>query len=276
MTTPDTATIQDQTGSAFLEISKITKGFAHRQRGFQQVLGQISFSITEGEFVAIIGPSGSGKSTLLKMIAGLQTPDEGTIQLAGEPITKPGRRLGVVFQQHVLLPWLSAKQNVLFALQANGDTSRTGAEQEKIAEYWLDQVQLLHSKDLKPGEMSGGMQQRVGIARAFALESDVLLLDEPLGALDALTRRDLQQQLLYLSEHQRRTFILVTHSVDEALLLSDRIFVLSQGPEAQIQHELRVPFARPREQDSVETSEEYLHLRKQLLDSLTNQIKTAR
>src|SRR5699024_12586657 len=108
------------------------------------------------------------------------------------------------------------------------------------------------------------------------LESDVLLLDEPLGALDALTRRDLQQQLLYLSEYQRRTFILVTHNVDEALLLSDQIFVLSQGTEAKIQHKLRVPFSRPREQNSVETSEEYLHLRKQLLDSLTNQIKTAR
>ena len=254
-----------------LTVDAITKGFPHRKRGFQPVLGEISFSVEEGEFVTIIGPSGSGKSTLLKILAGLELPDQGTVSLGGERITRPSRRLGVVFQQHVLLPWLTAKQNVLFALDADGGSGRSAAEKEASAEKWLDLVHLSGAEDLKPGQLSGGMQQRVGIARAFALESEVLLLDEPLGALDALTRHSLQLQLLHLSEQERRTFVLVTHDVDEALMLSDRILVLSQGPEARIQQEIRVPFGRPRDRDAVESSEEYLSLRRELLDSLTSE-----
>ena len=254
-----------------LEISKVTKGFAHRRRGFQQVLGEVSFSVDEGEFISIIGPSGSGKSTLLKLIAGLESPDQGHVRLTDEQIAAPSRRLGVVFQQHVLLPWLTAKQNVLFALQAHGASRRSAAERESLAEHWLGLVQLSEAQDLKPGELSGGMQQRVGIARAFALESEVLLLDEPLGALDALTRHALQLQLLRLSEQQRRTFVLVTHDVDEALLLSDRILVLSHGPQARIQQDLRVPFRRPRDRTAIESSEDYLTLRRELLESLTAQ-----
>ncbi len=258
------------TGSGSLEIANITKGFSLRRNTFHQVLGEISFTVSDGEFVTIIGPSGSGKSTLLKIIAGLEMPDQGTVHLAGQPITAPSRRLGVVFQQHVLLPWLTAKQNVLFALEADGTSTRSAKQRHELADYWLDQVQLLEAQDLKPSQLSGGMQQRVGIARAFALESEVLLMDEPLGALDALTRHDLQQQLVYLSEHESRTFILVTHSVDEALLLSDRVLVLSGGPAARIQQDLRIPFARPRDRQELEPCAEYQKLRQHLLASLTH------
>lgn len=270
MTISDQGAAEARTELPVLEVAQITKGFPHPKRGFDKVLGEISFSVAEGEFVTIIGPSGSGKSTLLKLIAGLETPDEGQISLTGEPITAPSRRLGVVFQQHVLLPWLTAKQNVLFALEAHGRKQSGAAERERLAEHWLDLVHLAGAKDHKPAQLSGGMQQRVGIARAFALESEVLLLDEPLGALDALTRHALQLQLLHLSEQQRRTFVLVTHDVDEALLLSDRILVLAQGPEAQIKQDIRVPFGRPRDREAIEVSEDYLSLRRQLLQSLTS------
>lgn len=255
-----------------LSVEDITKGFPHRKRGFQTVLGETSFTVEEGEFVTIIGPSGSGKSTLLKLLAGLEVPDHGSILLNGEKVTRPSRRLGVVFQQHVLLPWLTAKQNVLFALDANGNDDRSSQEKDDLAEKWLDLVHLSGAKDLKPGQLSGGMQQRVGIARAFALESEVLLLDEPLGALDALTRHSLQLQLMDLCEQEKRTFVLVTHDVDEALLLSDRILVLSHGPGARIQQDIRVPFGRSRDRDAIESSEQYRTLRRALLDSLTSPV----
>ena len=261
---------QKPPGDVALSVEAVTKGFPHRKRGFQPVLGQTSFTVREGEFVTIIGPSGSGNSTLLKLLAGLESPDAGRITLNGEPVTKPSRRLGVVFQQHVLLPWLTARQNVLFALEAAGASPRLAAQRAELADHWLKAVHLSDARDLKPAQLSGGMQQRVGIARAFALESQVLLLDEPLGALDALTRHDLQLQLLQLSEQQRRTFVLVTHDVDEALLLSDRILVLSQGPGAQVLDDVPVPFPRPRDPEAVESSREYFTLRRSLLDSLTS------
>lgn len=258
-----------QTGSPALSVAGISKGFSRRKGGELEVLRDISFDIGAGEFVAFIGPSGSGKSTLLRLLAGLETPDNGRITLTGQPVTEPSRRLGVVFQQHVLLPWLSAKQNVLFALEASGTSSTTAAEREAVANRWLDLVHLGDAGDLKPSQLSGGMAQRVGIARAFALESEVLLLDEPLGALDALTRYSLQLQLLELSEQEKRTFVLVTHDVDEALLLADRIFVLSHGPGANIQTEVAVPFERPRDRDEIEASADYLALRRELHDALT-------
>lgn len=270
MTVTSEATAEPLTAAPALAAVEVTKGFPHRRRGFQRVLGETSFSIREGEFVTIIGPSGSGKSTLLKLLAGLEAPDSGRVELAGEPVTAPSRRLGVVFQQHVLLPWLTAKQNVLFALEAHGGSDRSASERERLAEHWLELVQLSEAKDLKPGQLSGGMQQRVGIARAFALESEVLLMDEPLGALDALTRHTLQLQLLKLSEQEKRTFVLVTHDVDEALLLSDRILVLSQGPEAAVLKDVKVPFPRPRDRDAVESSSDYLALRRELLGLLTS------
>ncbi|UVI36725.1 ABC transporter ATP-binding protein [Brevibacterium spongiae] len=259
-----------------LRLTGISKSFRRPKGGTQQILSDVSCEIGAGEFVAVIGPSGSGKSTLLRILAGLETPDRGQVTLTGQPVTRPSRRMGMVFQQHVLLPWLSAKGNVLFALDAAGGSARSvgtsarsAGEREAIADKWLDRVGLSEAADLKPHQLSGGMAQRVGIARAFALDSEVLLLDEPLGALDALTRYALQQQLLELSEHEKRTFVLVTHDVDEALLLADRILVLSHGPSATIQAELDVPFARPRDRDAIEADPAFLELRRELHHALT-------
>lgn len=252
-----------------VKLAGITKGFPNRKKGFQRIVDTTDVDIQEGEFITIIGPSGCGKSTILKMIAGLEPVDEGAITLEGRPITAPSRELGLVFQQHVLLPWMSARQNVVFALETDPHSSRSRQELESLADEYLDLVNLSHAADQRPAQLSGGMQQRVGIARAFALEPKVMLLDEPLGALDALTRHELQLQLLQLCEQQRRTFIMVTHDVDEALLLSDRILVMGAGPNAEIIHDLTVPFSRPRDVQDVEQDSKYHELRTFLLSSLT-------
>ena len=257
------------TAEPMVKIDAITKGFPHRKKGFQKILGTTSVDIAEGEFVTIIGPSGCGKSTILKMLAGLETADEGTISLDGTPISAPSRQLGIVFQQHVLLPWMSARQNVVFALETEPDSTRSKQELQALADQYLELVNLGHAADRRPSQLSGGMQQRVGIARAFALEPKVMLLDEPLGALDALTRHELQLQLLELCEQQRKTFIMVTHDVDEALLLSDRILVMGSGPEAEIIHDIAVPFERPRNAEQVEQDPKHHELRSFLLGSLT-------
>lgn len=267
--TTDTMAPAAVTTSTAVRIDGITKGFPHRKKGFQQVVGETSVDIGEGEFITIIGPSGCGKSTILKMIAGLETADEGTISLHETPIAAPSRKLGVVFQQHVLLPWMTARQNVIFALETDPNASYSAKEVEAKADKYLDLVHLSHAADRRPGQLSGGMQQRVGIARALALEPDVMLLDEPLGALDALTRHELQRQLLELCEQQQRTVIMVTHDVDEALLLSDRILVMSAGPQAQIIHDLTVPFGRPRTAEAVEQDPRHHELKSFLLNSLT-------
>lgn len=264
------APVQQQTAQTVaLRVDGITKGFPHRKRGFQRVVGTTTIDIVEGEFVAIIGPSGCGKSTILKMMAGLELPDEGEISLHGNPVTAPSRQLGMVFQQHVLLPWMSARDNVVFALECDPGANRTDQEMQKAAEEYLRLVDLEHAGDRKPSQLSGGMQQRVGLARAFSMEPEVMLLDEPLGALDALTRRALQLQLLQLCEQQKRTFVMVTHDVDEALLLADRILVMGSGPEAQIIHDIEVPFGRPRDVDNLEQDPEHHRIRSFLLNSLT-------
>ncbi|GAB3845922.1 ABC transporter ATP-binding protein [Nesterenkonia populi] len=252
-----------------VKIDGITKGFPNRKKGFQRIVAETNVDIQEGEFITIIGPSGCGKSTILKMIAGLEPIDEGAIRLEGEPITAPSRKLGIVFQQHVLLPWMSARQNVVFALETEPGSTRSREELNALADEYLDLVNLTEAADRRPSQLSGGMQQRVGIARAFALEPQVMLLDEPLGALDALTRHELQLQLLRLCEKQRKTFIMVTHDVDEALLLSDRILVMGAGPNAEIIHDITVPFSRPRDVENVEQDSKYHELRSFLLGSLT-------
>jgi ABC-type nitrate/sulfonate/bicarbonate transport system ATPase subunit len=157
-----------------------------------------------------------------------------------------------VFQQHVLLPWMSARENVILALETDPHRTRSKSQIEALADEYLELVNLSHAADRHPTQLSGGMQQRVGIARAFALEPKVMLPDEPLGALDALTRHELKLQLLELCEQQKRTFIMVTHDVDEALLLSDRILVMGSGPSARIVHDIAVPFSRPRDVENLE------------------------
>lgn len=226
--------------TSHIDIEHITKTY-----GTTTVIGDTSVSINEGEFVSLLGPSGSGKSTILNMIAGLAFPTTGVVKTHGRDITGPGPDRGMVFQHHALLPWMTARGNIEFGLRsARPDIS--AEERAKRAGDYLDKVGLSHAADRRPARLSGGMQQRVGLARAFAVASDILLLDEPFGALDALTRRQLQSLLLEVWEANQRTVVMVTHDVDEAVLLSDRVIVMSPGPEATIIEDLQVGLPRPR------------------------------
>jgi nitrate/nitrite transport system ATP-binding protein len=259
----------DQTG-AFLHLESVSKAFvAGKVR--QPVLDRVSLAVAEGQFVALIGPSGCGKTTLINLVAGLIRPDAGAIRLAGQPVRAPGRDRGVVFQQHLLLPWMSAYRNVRFALDCAG-AGMPASERDRLARHYLALVGLAGAEEKKPGQLSGGMQQRVGIARAFAIHPRVLLLDEPFGALDAVTRTALQDHLLQLWEAERRTVLMVTHDVDEALLLADRVVVMSCGPGAALRRDLTIPLARPRVREALLRDPAYQDLRAELLTLLTDEV----
>jgi len=257
-------------GSAFLSLDGVCQTFATGQ-GRQRVIDGVSLRVQEGEFVTLVGPSGCGKSTLINLIAGLQTPSEGSIRLAGRPVTKPGADRGVVFQQHLLLPWMTAYENVRFALDCTM-ASAPAAGRARRARHYLAMVQLGDAVDKKPGQLSGGMQQRVGIARAFAIRPRVLLLDEPFGALDAVTRAALQDELLRVWEAERRTVVMVTHDVDEALLLSDRVVVMSGAPCAVLRRAVAIPFPRPRDRDALLRQAAYHGLRADMIMLLTHDL----
>lgn len=223
-----------------IQLTDVTKSY-----GGTRIIAETSLTVREGEFVTLLGPSGSGKSTILNMIGGLATPATGSVEALGKPVTAPGPERGMVFQHHALLPWMTARGNIDFGLRsARPDLS--AAEREARTTQYLDSVGLSHAADRRPARLSGGMQQRVGLARAFAVDPEILLLDEPFGALDALTRRQLQNLLLEVWEASRRTVVMVTHDVDEAILLSDRILVMSPGPDATIIEDLSVDIPRPR------------------------------
>ncbi|MBK4151633.1 ATP-binding cassette domain-containing protein [Corynebacterium macginleyi] len=251
--------------NAHIEFAGITKSY-----GPTKIIGETSVSIGEGEFVSLLGPSGSGKSTMLNMIAGLAFPSTGQVLARGKAVAGPGPDRGVVFQNHALLPWMTARGNIEFGLRsARPELSK--AERAQIAQHFLDEVSLGHAADRRPSRLSGGMQQRVGLARAFAIGSDILLLDEPFGALDALTRRQLQSLLLNVWEENRRTVVMVTHDVDEAVLLSDRILVMSPGPAATIIEDIEVGLPRPRSSsDDSAVVERKNELRERLLGLLEN------
>ncbi|MDO5075984.1 ABC transporter ATP-binding protein [Corynebacterium sp.] len=219
---------------AHVNLTEITKSY-----GSTEIIAPTSVRIFSGEFVSILGPSGCGKSTILSMIAGLAFPTTGTVFAAGHPVTAPGPDRGMVFQHHALLPWMTAKGNIEFGLKS-ARPELGPAERSRIADRFLAQVGLAHAATRRPARLSGGMQQRVGLARAFAVDPDILLLDEPFGALDALTRRELQLQLRSVWEANKRTVIMVTHDVDEAITLSDRILVMSHGPSATVIADLDV------------------------------------
>lgn len=228
------------TSTNHIEIDAITKSY-----GSTRIIGETSVAVREGEFVSLLGPSGSGKSTILNMIAGLAFPTTGAVTAAGRQVTGPGPDRGMVFQHHALLPWLTARGNIDFGLRS-ARPSLSKKQRAELTDRYLDRVGLTHAADQRPARLSGGMQQRVGLARAFAIDSDILLLDEPFGALDALTRRQLQSLLLEVWEANRRTVVMVTHDVDEAVLLSDRVLVMSPGPDATIIEDLSVDLPRPR------------------------------
>jgi nitrate ABC transporter ATP-binding subunit len=248
--------------SGYLEVSRLRKHYPGH--GAASVVRDFDLSIDRGEIVSLIGHSGCGKSTVLSIVAGLAQPSEGGVLLDGREVLGPGTDRGVVFQSPCLLPWLSALDNVLLGVdQVFAGASRR--DRVAIAGRYLRQVGLDYALHQFPGELSAGMRQRVGIARAFAIDPKVLLLDEPFGMLDSLTRFELQQVLIDVWSRDRKTALLVTHDVDEALFLSDRIAMMTRGPEARVGRILRVPFPRPRERAAVLEHPDYYRLRDELL-----------
>ncbi len=251
------------TSSGFLELSQLSKSFPG-PTGPAPVVGNFSLKVDEGEFVCLVGHSGCGKSTILAMVMGLLEPTEGGVIIDGREIDGPGIDRGVVFQSPSLLPWLTAGENVQLAV----DQARAGRprhERRELAERWLSLVGLVGVERSYPRALSAGMQQRVGIARAFALEPRVLLLDEPFSLLDAFTRMELQDELLRLWGRNRRTVLMVTHDVDEALLLADRIVMMTSGPSATVGDVMQVPLPRPRVRAALLQDDRFFAARERLL-----------
>ena len=253
--------------SAFIDISQAEMVF-NTKKGQFHALREINLQINKGEFIALIGHSGCGKSTLLNLIAGLLMPSSGVLLCDKREIAAPGPERGVVFQNHSLLPWLTCFENVYLAVERVFGGKESKAQLKARTEAALELVNMSHATQKRPGEISGGMKQRVGIARALAMEPKVLLIDEPFGALDALTRAHLQDELLKIVARTQSTVVMVTHDVDEAVLLSDRIVMMTNGPAATIGEVLDVPLARPRNRVELAEDTTYMHCRKAVLDFL--------
>jgi nitrate/nitrite transport system ATP-binding protein len=249
-----------------LELQKLCKSFPS-PAGMAVIVQDFDLTLNQGEFVCLIGHSGCGKSTVLSMVAGLAEVTSGGICLGGRELTGPGPDRGVVFQAPCLLPWLTALGNVQLGVdQVYPDATRI--ERRQIAAHYLELVGLEEALHKKPPELSAGMRQRVGLARAFALNPKMLLLDEPFGMLDSLTRYELQQVLIELWSQDQKTALMVTHDVDEALFLSDRIVMMTSGPAARVGGILDVPFPRPRQRQEVLAHPDYYALREQLIEFL--------
>jgi nitrate/nitrite transport system ATP-binding protein len=251
----------------FVSVEKVSMTFSTKLGSFM-ALKDINVTIAEGEFVSLIGHSGCGKSTLLNLVAGLLKPTSGVQICAGREIAGPGPDRGVVFQNHSLLPWLTCFDNVHLAVERVFGASESKAQLRARTLKALDLVQLSHAADKRPNEISGGMKQRVGIARALSMEPKVLLLDEPFGALDALTRAHLQDELLKIVAKTGSTVLMVTHDVDEAVLLSDRIVMMTNGPAATVGDVVDVNLPRPRERMALVNDSRYHHLRGRVLEFL--------
>ena len=251
----------------YVSLEYVDMTFSSRKGNFQ-ALKNVNLAITEGEFVSIIGHSGCGKSTVLNLIAGLLAPSNGVMLCAGREIGGPGPERAVVFQNHSLLPWLTCYDNVYLAVERVFGAMEDKASLQRRTHEALALVGLTSSEAKYPNEVSGGMKQRVGIARALAMEPKVLLMDEPFGALDALTRARLQDELLGIVARTGSTVIMVTHDVDEAVLLSDRIVMMTNGPAATIGDILAVDLPRPRERLQLAENSHYHHLRSEVLKFL--------
>ncbi len=252
----------------YVQLENVDMTFSTKKGDFN-ALKNINLSIREGEFISIIGHSGCGKSTVLNLIAGLTQPTEGLLFCAGREIAGPGPERAVVFQNHSLLPWLTCHENVYLAVErvfgSSAEKSESKAQLKARTDAALELVGLTHAADKRPNEISGGMKQRVGIARALAMEPKVLLLDEPFGALDALTRANLQDELMKIMAKSGCTAVMVTHDVDEAILLSDRVVMMTNGPSAGIGEILDVNLARPRARLDLAEDHDYNHLRSEVL-----------
>ena len=251
----------------YIEIQGVEQTFKTKKGPFC-ALQNINLTVARGEFVALIGHSGCGKSTLLNLIAGLTVPTQGSLLCANREIAGPGPERAVVFQNHSLLPWLTCFENVYLAVERVFAATENKAQLKARTDAALAMVGLTPAAQKRPGEISGGMKQRVGIARALSMEPKVLLLDEPFGALDALTRAKLQDELLQIVANTQSTVVMVTHDVDEAVLLSDKIVMMTNGPSATIGEILTVDLPRPRNRVALAESTQYLQYRKAVIDFL--------
>ena len=259
--------MSDSLTTKYIEIQGVEQTFKTKKGPFC-ALQNVNLTVAKGEFVALIGHSGCGKSTLLNLIAGLTTPTQGTLLCANREIAGPGPERAVVFQNHSLLPWLTCFENVYLAVERVFTATESRAQLKARTDAVLAMVGLTAAAQKRPGEISGGMKQRVGIARALSMEPKVLLLDEPFGALDALTRAKLQDELLQIVANTQSTVVMVTHDVDEAVLLSDKIVMMTNGPSATIGEVLSVELPRPRNRVELAESTQYLHYRKAVIDFL--------
>ncbi|MUH01023.1 ATP-binding cassette domain-containing protein [Scytonema sp. UIC 10036] len=260
--------LKTQKPEPFLVIEGVTKIYP-TPNGPYTVLDGIDFTVNEGEFICIIGHSGCGKSTLLNMISGFNQPTEGVVLLQNKPITEPGPDRMMVFQNYCLLPWLNVFDNVYLAVDSVYP-KKTEAEKRAIVKEHLAMVGLLEAAQKQPGQISGGMKQRVAIARALSIRPKVLILDEPFGALDAITREELQEELLKIWREHRVTILMITHDIDEALFMADRLVMMTNGPSATIGEILDIPFARPRNRTRIMENPKFYEMRNYALDFLYN------
>lgn len=253
--------------SILLDISKIDMVFPTPKGDFT-ALKDVDLKIKKGEFISLIGHSGCGKSTVLNVVAGLYQATQGGVILNGREVSQPGPERAVVFQNHSLLPWLTCYQNVELAVDQVFKKSKTAAEKKQWIEHNLELVHMEHAMHKRPDEISGGMKQRIGIARALSMQPEVLLMDEPFGALDALTRAHMQDSLMEIQDELNNTVIMITHDVDEAVLLSDRIVMMTNGPAATIGEILDIDLERPRDRLALAKDPKYNAYRSEVLTFL--------
>ncbi len=268
ITTQSTTNSPISNQEPFLVIDNVSKVYP-TPKGEYVVLEEVNLKVQEGEFVCVIGHSGCGKSTLLNMVAGFSQPTDGSVTLHGKRITKPGPDRMMVFQGYALLPWLSAYENVYLGVDSVYP-KKSEAEKKQIVQEHLAMVGLTEAADKTPGQLSGGMRQRVAIARALAIRPEVLILDEPFGALDAITKEELQVELLKIWNDHRCTVLMITHDIDEALFLADRLVMMTNGPAAKIGEILEIPFPRPRDRERIMEDPEFYKMRNYILDYLYN------
>lgn len=265
---PPNIHLQPTMNNPFVLIENVSKVYP-TPKGPYTVLENVDLAVNESEFICVIGHSGCGKSTLLNMVSGFASPTDGRVLVNGKPITKPGPDRMVVFQNYALLPWLTVFENVYLAVDSVNPEMRE-AEKRAIVRDHLAMVGLSEAQDKKPPQISGGMKQRVSIARALSIRPEVLVLDEPFGALDAITKEELQEELLKIWNDHRCTVLMITHDIDEALFLADRLVMMTNGPHAKIGEILTIPFPRPRDRDRIMEDPQYYDLRNYALDFLYN------
>jgi nitrate/nitrite transport system ATP-binding protein len=253
--------------SPFLTIERVTKSYPTPSGIPANILDGIDLTVSEGEFVCLIGHSGCGKSTLLNMVSGFNTPTSGSVKLQDRQIVEPGPDRMMVFQNYCLLPWLTAYDNIYLAVDSVYP-NHTESQKKAIVREHIEMVGLTEAADKKPPQLSGGMKQRVAIARALAIKPQVLILDEPFGALDAITKEELQDELLTIWSEHRVTVLMITHDIDEALYLADRLVMMTNGPAAKIGEVLDIPFDRPRNREEIMESKVYMDLRNYALEFL--------